>query len=142
MQSTVTAVSQSPTVRRSLTVLSAPATSKPVPIYVKQKHQYLTIAILLAILAAGLCLLVLTGCQSGTTGTFRPIDASVEHSITNAIGTVMTVNKAVVPFPWSTIFEAAGGASLTLLAAWQAMTHRTATTTAAKVAAIESNNKT
>ena len=108
----------------------------------REKIDILAIAILLGIIAAGLCLLLLSGCAAGTTGTFRPIDAQVEHSITNAIAIGQQVNHAVVPFPWNTIFEAAGGASLTLLAAWQAMTHRTAQDNKAAIAAINSKPNT
>lgn len=107
-----------------------------------EKKQILTIIGLLFLVAAGVLCIMFTGCQSDTTGTFRPIDAQVEHSITNTVATALQINKAVVPAPWSTIFEAAGGASLTLLAAWQAMTHRTAKANTAAIAAINGTTKT
>lgn len=65
----------------------------------------------------------LGGCQSGTTGVLRPIDAGVEHTITNTIVMAATGAQAALPFPWNQAIEGAGAAVLALLAAWQGLTH-------------------
>jgi hypothetical protein len=78
-------------------------------------------ALWLALLALILCL---PACETGSTGTFRPVDPAIEHTVTNAITLAAAAARQVVPFPWSTVFEAAGGSALALLAAWQAVTHR------------------
>lgn len=89
------------------------------------RRRFRTVALAcLAALAVLAAFLLFGGCQAGTTGTFRPIDPVVEHTITNAIGAVTHTAAPMLPFPWSTVFEAAGGAALTLLAAWQTITHR------------------
>jgi hypothetical protein len=108
---------------------------------VTAKKPILLVLSLLCILAAAVLCLLCTGCESGTTGVLRPIDAQVEHSITNSVATALQVNKAVVPAPWSTIFAAGGGAGLTLLAAWQAMTHRKVAENKAAIAATKTNGK-
>lgn len=138
MQSTTHSVSEPRTLRRSLGILRTPTMRPTLTHDCRERTEIIAIAILLAIIAAGLALMLLAGCAAGTTGTFRPVDAQVESTITNTVATVMAVNKAVVPFPWNTIFEAAGGAGLTLLAAWQAMTHRTVQDNKAAIATINS----
>jgi hypothetical protein len=94
-------------------------------------------AILVAAGAALTAAFVLIGCETGSTGAFRPIAPSVEHTLTNSIAVAVSAAPAVLPFPWSTAFEAAGGAALTLLAAWQAVTHRTATKNTAAIAQLK-----
>lgn len=74
-------------------------------------------------LPALLTISAVQGCQTGTKGLFRPIDASVEHSITNAVATGTSVAAGVAPQPWSTAIQAGGAAVLALLAAWQGLTH-------------------
>lgn len=75
--------------------------------------------------------LSLAGCESGTSGLFRPVAPGVEHTITNTVTTVQAVAPGVIPQPWSTAVEAGGAAVLALLAAWQGLTH-------SKVAKLES----
>jgi hypothetical protein len=77
-----------------------------------------------ALLLGSACGLALSGCQAGTTGALRPIDSTVEHTITNAVTIVTNQVAPQLPVPVSTIAEAAGGAVLALLAAWQVLTHR------------------
>lgn len=65
----------------------------------------------------------LFGCQAGTTGLFRPMDAQVYGSITNAVTGAATVATGAIPAPFSSAIEAAAAAVLALLAAWQGITH-------------------
>lgn len=101
----------------------------------------LVIVLILLFAAVGVIILV-TGCQSGTTGLFRPLDPQVENSVTNAVAAALSVSSRALPFPWSSIFEAAGGTALTLLAAWQAVTHRTAIQNTKAIARLNGEKKT
>lgn len=78
-------------------------------------------------LALGLPVLLIApllfGCQSGTTGLFRPLSASAEKSITNTIVIASGTAATAVGAPYSAAIEGAAAAVLALLAAWQASTH-------------------
>ena len=73
------------------------------------------------------------GCAPGRPGLIGPMDASVEHGITNTVQTVMTAAPVYAPQPYATAIEAGGAAVLALLAAWQGFTH-------SKVKILETNN--
>jgi hypothetical protein len=80
-----------------------------------------------------LLFLSIAGCAPGRTGLVGPMSAGVEHTLTNAVGTVITVAPTVAPQPYATAIEAGGAAVLALLAAWQGLTH-------SKVKTLETNN--
>ena len=69
------------------------------------------------------CLASLGGCQAGTHGILRPVDATVEHTITNTVTQVIQAAPGVLPFPYGTAVQAGGAAVLAILAAWQGLTH-------------------
>lgn len=79
--------------------------------------------VLAMIFPAVLMSVAIIGCQSGTTGLLRPMDPTVEKSVTNTVFVATQTAAAVAPAPFSTAIEAGGAAVLGLLAAWQAFTH-------------------
>jgi hypothetical protein len=81
--------------------------------------------------------LAVGGCQSGTTGLFRPVSPSVEHAITNGVPVVVKTVDAVAPFPYNTVVDAGGAAVLALLAAWQGFTHTRATKNSEAIASLK-----
>jgi hypothetical protein len=80
--------------------------------------------LLLCSAAVALPLLLTLSCETGTSGAWRPIDPALENQITNVLTIATQAAVKHLPFPWSDFFGAAGGAALTVLAAWQALTHR------------------
>jgi TRAP-type C4-dicarboxylate transport system permease small subunit len=85
-------------------------------------------------------LLLLQGCQAGTTGLTRPLSPEVEHTITNTITAAIAVGTQAAPFPWNSLIGGAGAAFLSLLAAWQAFTHSRVAKTAAAVAQLKTES--
>lgn len=80
-----------------------------------------------ALLLTGVALaamLLLTGCQKGTTGFFRPVDPQIEQSITNTLSVVKLQVAPAIPEPLSTATELGAGLILAALAAWQTYSHR------------------
>jgi hypothetical protein len=75
------------------------------------------------------------GCETGTTGIARPLSPAAEHTITNTITVLGQTGVEVIPAPWGTIFGAATGSILALLAAWQTLTH-------SRVRTLQTNNNT
>lgn len=65
----------------------------------------------------------LQGCQTGTTGFFRPMDSNVEHSLTNAVAAGVGVATGFAPQPWPMVVQTLGAAVLALLAAWQGLAY-------------------
>lgn len=65
----------------------------------------------------------LQGCQTGTTGFFRPMDSTVEHSLTNAVAVGVGVAAGLAPQPWPMVVQTLGAAVLALLAAWQGLAY-------------------
>jgi hypothetical protein len=72
----------------------------------------------------GLLIICTASCETGSSGAFRPLDPALEHTITNVLAIATQTAVKHLPFPWSEFFGAAGAATLTVLAAWQAITHR------------------
>ena len=96
-----------------------------------------TPAVLVVMVALWLPILLLSaslfGCAPGRTGLIGPMSAPAEHTITNAVGNLITIAPTVAPQPYATAIEAGGAAVLALLAAWQGLTH-------SKVKTLETNN--
>jgi hypothetical protein len=81
----------------------------------------------LALIGGGVALsavLLLSGCQKGTTGFFRPVDSQVEQSITNTLGVLRLQVAPALPEPFSTATDLGAGLVLAALAAWQTFSHR------------------
>jgi hypothetical protein len=88
----------------------------------------LKIALVAVLIACGLvAAFLLGGCQVGTTGLLRPLSPESEHTITNIVGAVTSSAGAAAPQPIGYGIEVAGGVILSLLAAWQTLTHRAVT---------------
>jgi len=85
----------------------------------------LKVALMAAIVAGVLvAAFFLIGCQAGTTGLLRPLAVDAEHTITNIVTSVTNVAGSAVPQPYGYGIEVIGGVILSLLAAWQTLTHR------------------
>lgn len=72
------------------------------------------------------CILLVSsigGCQSGTSGLFRPLSPQAEHTLTNGVVFVTRGAGEIAPAPFGAAIEAGGAAVLALLAAWQGLTH-------------------
>jgi hypothetical protein len=81
------------------------------------------------------------GCQSGTTGTFRPIDPAIATSLSNDIVKISSAAQAVAPFPWGEVAGGLGTAAIAILTAWQTATHKTATANSKAITALQNNTK-
>ena len=93
---------------------------------------------------AAVCALMATflqGCQSGTTGTFRPIDQQTLTSITNAITSATQTAAPVLPAPFGSVFEGVGALAVAGLALWQTVTHKTSKENKAAIAQLQSPPK-
>jgi hypothetical protein len=98
-----------------------------------RQHRSLLLVIFIALWMPIVCLFAsLYGCASGTSGTFRPLDPTVEHDITNAITSYVQPAAQALPPPMSTAVQATAAAVLALLAAWQGLTHKAVTKLADK----------
>jgi len=88
----------------------------------------LKIALVAVLIACGLvAAFALGGCQAGTTGLLRPLAPDAEHTITNIVSVVSSAAGAAVPQPIGYGIEVVGGVILSILAAWQTLTHRAVT---------------
>ena len=87
------------------------------------RNSVLMVLLIALWMPAGLLIMSLAGCQAGTTGLLRPIDSTVEHTITNTVTVASQVAGQAVPFPYGQAVEGLGAAVLALLAMWQGLTH-------------------
>jgi hypothetical protein len=100
------------------------------------------ISLLALILLACFAILALCGCQTGTTGALRPIDAETFSSITNTIVGTVRAAGAVLPPPLGTIFEGVGAVAVAGLALWQTITHSKVTANSTAITKIQNGDKT
>jgi hypothetical protein len=90
--------------------------------------------------AAVVLISLLTGCQAGTTGTFRPIDPATLTSITNTIVGASQAAASVLPTPFGSIFEGVGAVAVAALAVWQTLTHRTVTANTTAITSLKNGS--
>jgi hypothetical protein len=100
------------------------------------------ITLLGLVLLACFVILALCGCQTGTTGALRPIDAETFSSITNTIVGTVRAAGAVLPPPLGTIFEGVGAVAVAGLALWQTITHKSVGVNTAAITKLQNGAKT
>lgn len=105
------------------------------------KKQTLLVAIAGLLGAALVVGFLLTGCQAGTTGTFRPIDPNTYTALTNDVAQVVRVAGSAAPFPWNSAAQGLGAGIIGILAAWQTITHRAVQKNTAAIAAQNGQQK-
>jgi hypothetical protein len=107
----------------------------------RPKCQLLKLSLILLAAAAALIIFACDGCQSGTKGTFRPIDQQTLTTITNAIVGASQAGATVLPAPFGSVFEGVGALAVAGLALWQTITHKTASANAKAITKLQ-NDKT